>query len=619
MIKMNALWIGVLTAGAVAGGCGDLRHGAVGSTGNDASMAPMMYPDSPDAAVASNDDAGDPGPDPQNSDPTAPPPITGGTLIVTADGLTAVASDPDRDLIYIIDLTKKSLAASLPLNANDEPGRLVEASPGMVYVVLRRSGAVVSVDTKQKSITDRRTVCPAPRGIAWDAGNKQLAVACAGGELLSMPEKGSISRRLVLDRDLRDVVVDGSNLLVSRLRSAEMLVIASDGSVSQRMSPPQFSSQSVRTGSIFMADSAWRLNHLNGGGAVMLHQRALTTEVKTMQQGGYGVPPQPAQCASSLIHVTLSTLRPGQGIPQSGVLQAAVVPVDFALSPDNSNVAIVSAGAVGGNPKIINVALNQFARGDCVPTSLPKQPAGQPTAVAYVPNGDLLVQTREPAALYFPGTDTTLSLSALSRTDSGHEIFHHDSGGGIACASCHPEGGDDGRVWNFDIGPRRTQSLRGGVLGTEPYHWAGDMPDFAHLVDDVFTKRMGGGQLSAKQQLQVSLWVDSIPLVPATAPTNVGAVGRGRDLFESPYVGCINCHTGPKLTNNMTVNVGTGGMFQVPTLRGVVARAPYMHTGCAATLRDRFNGGCGGGDMHGTTSSLTANQIDDLVAYLETL
>jgi hypothetical protein len=43
-----------------------------------------------------------------------------------------------------------------------------------------------------------------------------------------------------------------------------------------------------------------------------------------------------------------------------------------------------------------------------------------------------------------------------------------------------------------------------------------------------------------------------------------------------------------------------------------------MHDGCAATLHERFNPACGGNN-HGATSQLTAGQIDDLVAYLNTL
>jgi cytochrome c peroxidase len=54
-------------------------------------------------------------------------------------------------------------------------------------------------------------------------------------------------------------------------------------------------------------------------------------------------------------------------------------------------------------------------------------------------------------------------------------------------------------------------------------------------------------------------------------------------------------------------------------LRNLQVRAPYMHDGCATTLKDRFDPNCGGGDKHGVTSHLTPAEIDDLVAYLETL
>jgi cytochrome c peroxidase len=65
-------------------------------------------------------------------------------------------------------------------------------------------------------------------------------------------------------------------------------------------------------------------------------------------------------------------------------------------------------------------------------------------------------------------------------------------------------------------------------------------------------------------------------------------------------------------------NVGTGRALQVPSLLGVSHRAPFMHNGCAPTLRDRF-GACGGGDRHGNTSHLSEPEINDLGAYLESL
>jgi hypothetical protein len=73
------------------------------------------------------------------------------------------------------------------------------------------------------------------------------------------------------------------------------------------------------------------------------------------------------------------------------------------------------------------------------------------------------------------------------------------------------------------------------------------------------------------------------------------------------------------MTNNQTMDVGTGGKFQVPSLVGIANHPPFLHNGCAATLRDRFTPACGGGDLHGLTSKLSAGDVSDLVSYLETL
>ena len=72
----------------------------------------------------------------------------------------------------------------------------------------------------------RRNVCPMPRGIAYDASTDAIHVACRGGELVTLPAAGGAATRTVrLDRDLRDVIVSGDHLHVTRFRSAELLVV----------------------------------------------------------------------------------------------------------------------------------------------------------------------------------------------------------------------------------------------------------------------------------------------------------------------------------------------------------------------------------------------------------
>ena len=211
----------------------------------------------------------------------------------------------------------------------------------------------------------------------------------------------------------------------------------------------------------------------------------------------------------------------------------------------------------------------------------------------------------------------SIALSQTSRYDTGHDIFHMHAGSLLACASCHPEGGDDGHVWVLDGEKRRTPSLRGTIAGTAPYHWPGDEKDFDAIVQDVYVGRMSGGSLTATQSGALSAWVNAIPAPPAPTWVDPSAAAAGRALFQNTTVGCATCHSGSKLTNNATVDVGTGGAFQVPPLVGVGWRTPLLHDGCAATIGDRF-GTCSTA-AHGNIASLSAQDITNLTAYLETL
>jgi cytochrome c553 len=208
-------------------------------------------------------------------------------------------------------------------------------------------------------------------------------------------------------------------------------------------------------------------------------------------------------------------------------------------------------------------------------------------------------------------------LSLVSRDDTGHDIFHAAAGAAIACASCHPEGGDDGHVWLLDNLPRRTPSLRGTIAGTAPYHWPGDETDLVALANDVYSGRMGGGMLTSDQMSALTDWVSNVPAPAAPSWVDPAAASRGQAIFNRSDTACSTCHSGPKFTNNLTMNVGTCGAFQVPPLVGVGWRMPLMHNGCATDFGDRF-GKCAT-PGHGAIASLGAQDIADLSAYLESL
>jgi cytochrome c peroxidase len=161
-----------------------------------------------------------------------------------------------------------------------------------------------------------------------------------------------------------------------------------------------------------------------------------------------------------------------------------------------------------------------------------------------------------------------------------------------------------------------------GILGTEPFHWDGDVTDMESLMVQVFEQRMGGTHQASRRVDALAGWLDSLqPPARIVDPASPSAVS-GKALFESARVGCTSCHQGSKYTNNGNAWVGTteaGHSLQVPSLVGVGYRAPFLHDGRAATLRDRFDARLGGGDAHGTTSGLSDSELDDLIAYLESL
>ncbi len=119
------------------------------------------------------------------------------------------------------------------------------------------------------------------------------------------------------------------------------------------------------------------------------------------------------------------------------------------------------------------------------------------------------------------------------------------------------------------------------------------------------------------------------------------AAVRGFALFNG-RANCAPCHGGWRLTDDRfhdigisTTDLGRGAelknnpamrfAFKTPTLREVARRAPYMHDGSIATLRDVLRHYEQGGIERPSRSPLmrpirlSAAEQDDLIAFLETL
>ncbi|HTJ84986.1 MAG TPA: c-type cytochrome, partial [Polyangiaceae bacterium] len=557
----------------------------------------------------------------------APPPISGGTLLVTRDGSRIVVADPDRDRIVVVDHASWDVVAEIALDPGDEPGRSAEDAAGLVHVALRRGGDIVSIDAKTGEVVARRAACAAPRGIAFDPTADALLVACAGGELVTLPSNvaSPASRVVQLDRDLRDVVIENGKIFVSRFRSAEVLQLDGDGNVLTRATPRTYTNTTTQRQ--YSADVAWRMVP-EGDGVRVVHQRSVTGLVEPPPASSGAAYYGGADCSTSIVNAATTRVGANGEVEQSaqtGGLGVLVLPVDMAVSPDGASFAVVAAS--NDSLTIANLysaddedACEQFGS---LSTMANVALGNEPIAVAWPSQSELIVQERQPSALVvlneYGAITATVTLGGARRADTGHQMFHRNPDGptAISCASCHPEGRDDGHTWNFQnvIGGRRTQSLVGGVMETAPFHWDGDLSSLDDLMTLVFEQRMGGIHQEANRVEVLSDWLDTIPRVEPSDAVDADAVARGEALFFDKTVACASCHSGAALTNDKTVDVGTGKAFQVPSLRAIADRAPYMHDGCAKTLKDRFLPSCGGGDAHGRTSQLGDAQLDDLVAY----
>ena len=246
----------------------------------------------------------------------------------------------------------------------------------------------------------------------------------------------------------------------------------------------------------------------------------------------------------------------------------------------------------------------------------------------------------------------------------GKKIFYNASSralnmeGYMSCASCHLDGGHDGRTWDFGgpsgEGLRNTIDLRGRAgVAHGRLHWTGnfdEVHDFENqirslglgegLMDDAdFSQHLRSESLGRpKSGLSADLdalaaYVTSLSEVPRSPYRNTDGemtseARLGREVFLS--VGCADCHGGEHFTDSMfgllhdvgTISDLSGDRlgeslagFDTPTLRGVWATAPYLHDGSAPTLRDVLVSRNIGG-AHGNIADLSASELDQLLAYL---
>jgi cytochrome c peroxidase len=199
----------------------------------------------------------------------------------------------------------------------------------------------------------------------------------------------------------------------------------------------------------------------------------------------------------------------------------------------------------------------------------------------------------------------------------GRQIFHgvadvRISSEGVACASCHPEGRDDGLSWATPEGQRRTPMLAGRM--EPPFGWLGTSEDLERHLDAEFLRLHGQGLRSVQREALIAYLSGLRP--PPKRQTDAALAEKGKALFSSK--GCASCHPGGG-TDGKTHDVGSKRVgdkkaaFDTPSLRHLAGRAPYFHDGRYKSVREVLE------QPHGDKASLpkiAPDEIAPLEAYL---
>lgn len=262
-------------------------------------------------------------------------------------------------------------------------------------------------------------------------------------------------------------------------------------------------------------------------------------------------------------------------------------------------------------------------------------------------------------------TINTVSSETLSATVlNGKQIFYNaadikmGSDGYVSCATCHIDGTEDGRTWDFTDrgeGLRNTISLIGRAgTGHGRVHWSANFDEIQDFENDMRSHFQGGGFMSdadfnegttgltlgdPKAGKSVELdaltaYIESLnSFEPSPYRNNDGSLTAPAVAGKAVYqrLECASCHGGTNFTDSNigrlhdvgTMNTTSGNRLgkqligiDVPTLRDVWATAPYLHNGAAATIKDvltTYNTN----DGHGATSALSALELEQLEAYIK--
>ena len=610
-------------------------------------------------------------------------PISVGTTAASSSILFDSGSDrlwnvnPDNNSVSVFNSAMSNKIAEITING--EPHSLAKALDDNIWVAHSKPAGISIIDAQDFSVsTIQLTENSQPYGIIFDdLNNRAFVTLQASGQLVeidgfsqiikSTTDIGYMPRHLSYSSDHNAVLVsrfitpplpfESTSSPETAFVGAEVVVVDSE--------------TMIKTDTIILQHSDRSDSEHSGRGvpnylgAAVISPDGLSAWVPSKQD-----------------NILRGSARDGQELTHDLTVRAVASKIDLGnqtetfssrVDLDNASVANSSIYDKYGNYLFVTLEGNQqvavidaYSDAEVFRFDVGRAPQGlalsDDNLTLYTHNFmDRTISAHDISSLIENGELNVSQITALSSVSSenlatnifkGKQLFYDAKDIRLAsqeymsCASCHNDGGDDGRVWDFTQfgeGLRNSINLQGHGEGQGRLHWSanfdevhdfeGQIRDFAGgsgLMDDADFNAGTRSDPLGDPKAGISTDLDNLAAYVTSltkfgqSPERQGNVisanaQAGKVIFNDNN--CASCHSGEKFTDSETgalhdigtINGDTGltNGVDTPTLAGLWSSAPYLHDGSAITVKDAV--------IAHNNISLDNQELDQLVAYLRTI
>ena len=551
------------------------------------------------------------------------------SLALTSNNRLWVVNKKSSD-VSIIDTSTGTILETLPLDYGSSPvSVLIDKQNDEAYIALESTHELIKLETKSGTIISSLNVGAWPRNLVFDATRHKLWVA----QFISSDDAGKLT------------LINTDTFTIEKVVPLQPTQNIVDSATNGRGLPNYLGAMSISPDGTHMFVPSKKDNIFRGSQRDGL---PLTFETTVRSMG-----------AKINLETDEEDFDDRIDFNNSDFANAAV------YSP-NGNLLFVTTN---GTNTIWVVDVYNLSRrfeinsGGKAPDDMVLSPDGKKLFVHNFMSRSVVVFNTNMAC-----NNSCSVISELSKTEVvnnenleskvllGKQFFYNSSDtrlaqdGYMSCASCHIDGGHDGRTWDFTNlgeGFRNTIDLNGkGKKGHGRFHWSSNFDEAQDFENQIRIFSLGKGLMSnndfsytqytlgntkkgkSRDLDALAAYIESLNTIENSPYTNNGELTsqaeQGKIVFNDKL--CMSCHGGSDFTDSPTNNLHNVGTIKTtsgnrsggdllgldtPTLRGLWFTSPYLHDGSSATIKEAIEA-----HTDANIPNITNQEMDDLVAYL---